>query len=127
MFVIGLIDNLLRPILVGRDTRMPDYLILLSTLGGLAGFGLAGIIIGPIIAAFFLSVWQMAEQEFSAGRRASRSSTDAADRGLSAQTTLSFHVPRRNTDHASTASTDSAIAAAQNTPCGPSASHSASA
>lgn len=64
VLVIGFIDNLLRPILVGRDTRMPDYLILLSTLGGLAGFGLAGIIIGPIIAAFFLSIWQMAEHEF---------------------------------------------------------------
>lgn len=64
VFVIGLVDNVLRPILVGRDTRMPDYLILLSTLGGLAGFGLAGIVIGPIIAAFFLSVWQMAEHEF---------------------------------------------------------------
>jgi predicted PurR-regulated permease PerM len=64
VFVIGLVDNLLRPVLVGRDTRMPDYLILLSTLGGLVGFGLAGIIIGPIIAAFFLSVWQMAEHEF---------------------------------------------------------------
>ncbi len=63
-FVIGLVDNLLRPILVGRDTRMPDYLILLATLGGLGGFGLAGIIIGPIIAAFFLSVWEMAEEEF---------------------------------------------------------------
>lgn len=66
VLVIGLVDNLLRPILVGRDTRMPDYLILLSTLGGLAGFGLAGIIIGPIIAAFFLSVWQMAQEEFTA-------------------------------------------------------------
>jgi predicted PurR-regulated permease PerM len=64
VFVIGLVDNLLRPLLVGRDTRLPDYLILLATLGGLAAFGLAGIIIGPIIAAFFLSVWQMAEQEF---------------------------------------------------------------
>jgi predicted PurR-regulated permease PerM len=65
VFVIGLVDNVLRPILVGRDTKMPDYLILLSTLGGLAGFGLAGIIIGPIIAAFFLSVWQMAQHEFA--------------------------------------------------------------
>jgi predicted PurR-regulated permease PerM len=64
VLVIGLVDNLLRPILVGRDTRMPDYLILLSTLGGLTAFGLAGIVIGPIIAAFFLSVWQMAEEEF---------------------------------------------------------------
>ncbi len=67
VFVIGLIDNFLRPILVGRDTRMPDYLILLSTLGGLAAFGLAGIIIGPIIAAFFLSIWQMAQDEFGPG------------------------------------------------------------
>jgi predicted PurR-regulated permease PerM len=65
VFVIGLVDNLLRPILVGRDTRLPDYLILLSTLGGLTAFGLAGIVIGPVIAAFFLSVWHMAEREFN--------------------------------------------------------------
>jgi len=64
--VIGSVDNVLRPILVGRDTRMPDYLILLATLGGLAGFGLAGIIIGPIIAALFLSVWRMVEDEYNA-------------------------------------------------------------
>ena len=63
VFGIGMVDNLLRPVLVGRDTQMPDYLILLSTLGGLAGFGLAGIVIGPIIAAFFITVWQMAQQE----------------------------------------------------------------
>ena len=67
VFVIGLVDNLLRPVLVGRDTQLPDYVILLSTLGGLAGFGLAGIVIGPTIAAFFLSIWQMAEQEFTSG------------------------------------------------------------
>lgn len=64
--VIGSVDNVLRPVLVGRDTRMPDYLILLATLGGLAGFGLAGIIIGPTIAAFFLSVWRMVEVEYNA-------------------------------------------------------------
>lgn len=63
--VIGLVDNMLRPILVGRDTKMPDYLILLSTLGGLLAFGLAGIVIGPIITAFFLAVWGMAEEEYS--------------------------------------------------------------
>ena len=66
VLVIGLVDNLLRPLLVGRDTRMPDYLILLSTLGGLTAFGLAGIVIGPIIAAFFLSCWEMAQAEFEA-------------------------------------------------------------
>jgi predicted PurR-regulated permease PerM len=63
--VIGLVDNMLRPILVGRDTKMPDYLILLSTLGGLLAFGLAGIVIGPIITAFFLAVWAMAEEEYA--------------------------------------------------------------
>jgi predicted PurR-regulated permease PerM len=63
--VMGVVDNLLRPVLVGRDTRMPDYLILLSTLGGLAAFGLAGVVIGPIITAFFLAVWRMAREEFS--------------------------------------------------------------
>ncbi len=63
--VISLVDNLLRPILVGRDTRMPDYLILLSTLGGLTAFGLAGVVIGPIIAAFFLTIWEMAIEEFA--------------------------------------------------------------
>ena len=63
--IIGLVDNLLRPVLVGRDTKMPDYLILLSTFGGLAAFGIAGFVIGPIIAAFFLSVWEMAEEEYA--------------------------------------------------------------
>ncbi len=61
--VIGLIDNLLRPLLVGRDTKMPDYIILLSTLGGLSLFGISGFVIGPIIAALFLSVWVMFQEE----------------------------------------------------------------
>jgi predicted PurR-regulated permease PerM len=57
--VISLVDNVLRPILVGRDTKMPDWLILLSTLGGLTTFGVSGFVIGPVIAALFLSVWTM--------------------------------------------------------------------
>lgn len=57
VLVIGLVDNVLRPILVGRDTQMPDYMILLSTLGGLTVFGLNGFVIGPLIAALFLSCW----------------------------------------------------------------------
>lgn len=63
--IISLVDNLLRPILVGRDTQMPDYLIMLATLGGLAAFGLAGVVLGPVIAALFLSVWTMASEEFA--------------------------------------------------------------
>ncbi|QJW85110.1 AI-2E family transporter [Ramlibacter terrae] len=57
--VIGLVDNFLRPILVGKDTRMPDYLILVATLGGLVVFGLNGFVIGPVIAAMFLVSWDM--------------------------------------------------------------------
>ncbi|APC18422.1 AI-2E family transporter [Pseudomonas frederiksbergensis] len=59
VFVIGLVDNVLRPILVGKDTRMPDYLVLISTLGGLAIFGLNGFVIGPLIAALFMSSWAL--------------------------------------------------------------------
>jgi predicted PurR-regulated permease PerM len=57
--VIGLVDNFLRPILVGRDTRLPDYLVLVATLGGLVVFGLNGFVIGPVIAAVFLVSWDM--------------------------------------------------------------------
>jgi len=61
---IGLIDNLLRPILVGRDTKMPDFLVLLATLGGIAWFGLSGFVLGPVIAALFLTFWQTAGKEY---------------------------------------------------------------
>jgi predicted PurR-regulated permease PerM len=62
--LIGLVDNVLRPVLVGRDTKMPDYLVLLSTLGGLALFGISGFVIGPVIAAFFLAIWEMFMEEY---------------------------------------------------------------
>lgn len=55
--VIGMIDNILRPILVGRDTKMPDYIVLLSTLGGLGLFGVNGFVIGPLVAALFMAFW----------------------------------------------------------------------
>lgn len=59
LFVIGMVDNILRPILVGRDTRMPDYVVLISTLGGLQLFGFSGIVIGPVIAALFIAIWNI--------------------------------------------------------------------
>jgi predicted PurR-regulated permease PerM len=55
--VIGLADNVLRPVLVGKDTKLPDYVVLLSTIGGIAVFGFNGFVIGPIIAAMFMAVW----------------------------------------------------------------------
>lgn len=57
IFIIGMVDNLLRPILVGRDTRLPDYVVLISTLGGLELFGFSGIVIGPVVAALFIATW----------------------------------------------------------------------
>lgn len=56
VLVIGLVDNLLRPALVGQETRMPDYLILLTTIGGMAVFGINGFVLGPAIAAMFIAV-----------------------------------------------------------------------
>lgn len=62
--VAGTADNLLRPRLVGRDTEMPDLLILLATLGGLVLFGAVGIIVGPIVAALFLTIWDIYGEYF---------------------------------------------------------------
>jgi predicted PurR-regulated permease PerM len=57
--VISLVDNVARPILVGKDTKMPDYIVLVSTLGGIAVFGVNGFVLGPIIAAIFIAVWDI--------------------------------------------------------------------
>ena len=59
VLVIGLVDNLLRPILVGKDTRMPDYVVMITTLGGMVVFGINGFVIGPAIAAMFMAVWHI--------------------------------------------------------------------
>lgn len=59
VLVISLVDNLLRPPLVGKGTRLPDYAVLISTVGGLALIGMNGFVIGPLIAALFISVWSL--------------------------------------------------------------------
>lgn len=61
--VVGLADNILRPLLVGKDTRMPDYLILLTTLGGLQFFGINGFILGPMIAGLFIASWNLLAED----------------------------------------------------------------
>ncbi len=62
--VVSTIDNFLRPRLIGRDARMSDLLILLSTLGGITVFGALGFIIGPIVAALFVTVWHIYGEAF---------------------------------------------------------------
>jgi len=63
--VVGTVDNFLRPRLIGRDARMSDLLILLSTLGGIVLFGAVGFIVGPIVAALFVTVWHIYGETFS--------------------------------------------------------------
>jgi predicted PurR-regulated permease PerM len=58
-FVISSVDNIVRPILVGRDARMPDYVVLVATLGGFELMGFNGFVIGPVIAALFMAVWEI--------------------------------------------------------------------
>jgi predicted PurR-regulated permease PerM len=57
--VVGSVDNLLRPRLVGRDTQMHELMIFFSTLGGLSLFGVTGFILGPLLAGLFLTAWEM--------------------------------------------------------------------
>jgi predicted PurR-regulated permease PerM len=73
IFVIGMVDNVLRPILVGKDTRMPDYVVLISTLGGISVMGINGFIVGPVIAAMFIAAWDIFGQSRS---------TDLADKAV---------------------------------------------
>jgi predicted PurR-regulated permease PerM len=54
-----MVDNVLRPILVGKDTRMPDWVVLVSTLGGISVMGINGFIVGPVIAAMFIASWDI--------------------------------------------------------------------
>ncbi len=58
-FIISTVDNIVRPILVGRDARMPDYVVLITTLGGFELMGFNGFVVGPLIAALFLAVWEI--------------------------------------------------------------------
>lgn len=58
-FIISSVDNVVRPILVGRDARMPDYVVLIATLGGFELMGFNGFVIGPVIAALFMATWDL--------------------------------------------------------------------
>ncbi len=62
--LISTIDNFIRPILIGKDTQMHPLLILYSTLGGILFFGISGFVIGPIITAFLVALWEMYERYY---------------------------------------------------------------
>lgn len=77
--VIGLVDNLLRPYLVGKDTALPDYVVLISTLGGIALLGLNGLVVGPLIAALFIAVWDIAARAQTTQEAATESEQRSID------------------------------------------------
>mgnify|MGYP002651685157 FL=1 len=88
--VIGSADNVLRPILVGRDTGIPDWVVLVTTLGGIELLGLSGIVVGPVVAALFITAWQiLSEQREATGTQAT------ADQ-QSADNTASGAMPAHN-------------------------------
>ncbi|MEO0525202.1 MAG: AI-2E family transporter [Pseudomonadota bacterium] len=64
--VVGTIDNILRPMLVGREAALHDLMILISTLGGLVVFGAVGLVLGPVLAGLFVSLWDTLKTSLAA-------------------------------------------------------------
>ncbi|NHA14661.1 AI-2E family transporter [Thioalkalivibrio sp. XN279] len=79
VLIIGLADNILRPLLVGRDTKLPDWMVLLSTLGGIAMAGINGFVVGPLIAVLFVAFWQIFSREFNPQRETPAEATEKSD------------------------------------------------
>lgn len=108
VLVIGLVDNVLRPLLVGKDTKMPDYVVLISTLGGMALFGLSGFVLGPAIAALFMAAWELfatmqaqEEEQLSRKNAQKRTTTDEpqpAESPLAVAAEPSTETPKSDTD-----------------------------
>ncbi len=65
IILISTIDNVLRPYLIGHETEIPDMLITISILAGLSLIGITGLVIGPVIAGFFLVMWHMFEEKYN--------------------------------------------------------------
>lgn len=59
VFVISMVDNILKPLIIGTRTKLPTIIILFSVLGGIRFFGMLGLIMGPLITAIFISVFDI--------------------------------------------------------------------
>ena len=62
--LVGAVDYLLRPRLIGDDIRIHEILVLFGVLGGLVVFGVFGLIIGPIVMAVFVQLWSIYAEIF---------------------------------------------------------------
>lgn len=78
-FIISSADNVLRPILVGRDTGIPDWIILITTLGGISLVGFSGIVLGPLVAGLFLASWSILREQRDEDEEAQRLEDDDID------------------------------------------------
>ncbi|CTQ53754.1 putative inner membrane protein [Roseibium album] len=85
------VDNLLRPILVGRDTQMPDLLVLVSTFGGLAAFGAVGLVLGPVIAGLFITIWSVLEDHLQADGLSDKPTETPPDTNESSEVSNRIH------------------------------------
>lgn len=59
VFIIGGADNVARPMIVGRDTGLPDWVVLISTLGGVGLFGFHGVVLGPVVAGVTVALLEL--------------------------------------------------------------------
>lgn len=75
-FIISSSDNVLRPILVGRDTGIPDWIVLVTTLGGISLVGFSGIVLGPLVAGLFLASWSILREQRDEDEEAERQEGD---------------------------------------------------
>lgn len=102
--VVGSVDNVLRPILVGKHTDMHELMIFFGTLGGLFMFGMAGLLIGPVIASLFITIWEIYGEAFKDVLPAVGTDTEPAGEAGSASAAAASVAAGASTDHATTPS-----------------------
>jgi len=108
VLVVGSIDNLLRPVLVGKHTDMHELMIFFGTLGGLFMFGMAGLLIGPLIASLFITIWEIYGEAFKDSLPAVRSEPrEVGERPPRQETSREPGMMRRTTEGRDTASLES--------------------
>src|SRR5712692_120011 len=72
LLAVSVIDNVVRPLVMRGKSQLPAIPLLFSVLGGLQAFGLAGLVLGPLVFSFLMSIIDIYKQSFrisSNGRR----------------------------------------------------------
>jgi predicted PurR-regulated permease PerM len=65
LIVVGLVDNVVKPLLIKRGMELHGAVVFFSLIGGLAAFGAIGLLLGPLVVAMFLSLLRMYHRDFS--------------------------------------------------------------